>query len=325
MRPKVSIIVPVYNTEKYLEACLKSIVAQTLTSIEIICIDDGSTDASPRILDEYALRDNRILVHHNANHGYGYSINFGISCARWDYVGIVESDDLVLENMFETLYARALRYANTEIVKSNFFYYWSDGNRRELCEVIPQDSLNCIFSPRDKVSIFFSMPCIWAAIYKRDFLLSKKIRCLETPGASYQDTSFNFKALAMAERVATLDEAFLLYRQDNEASSVKSSGKIYCVCEEYAEIERFAHFQDLPYRIIKLVQRMKWGCYLWNFNRLRFPTNYKFATALSREFSRACKLGLIDSEYFGKKDIKKLYKYIRFPFLVSLSKLFKNR
>ena len=71
MRPKVSIIVPVYNTEKYLEACLKSIVAQTLTSIEIICIDDGSTDASPRILDEYALRDNRILVHHNANHGYG--------------------------------------------------------------------------------------------------------------------------------------------------------------------------------------------------------------------------------------------------------------
>lgn len=325
MRPKVSIIVPVYNTSKYLEPCLNSILRQTLTSIEVICVDDGSTDASPGILDKYAARDSRISVYHNTNHGYGYSINFGISRARGDYVGIVESDDLVLENMFETLYTRALQSKNIDVVKSNFFYYWSDKNRRELCEAMPRDTLNSIFSPRDRISIFFSMPCIWAAIYKRDFLLDKNIRCLETPGASYQDTSFNFKALAMAESVATVGEAFLLYRQDNESSSVKSSGKIYCVCDEYAEIERFARSQGFPPRIIKLVQRMKWGCYLWNFNRLKFPSNYKFATVLSREFSTACELGLIDNEYFYKSDIKKLYKYIRFPFLVSISKLFKKR
>ena len=92
---KVSIVVPVYNVERYLEECLNSIKIQTLKDIEIICVDDGSTDLSAQILDNYAKKDNRFHVIHKQNEGYGRTMNIGISKATAPYVGIVESDDII--------------------------------------------------------------------------------------------------------------------------------------------------------------------------------------------------------------------------------------
>ena len=91
---KISIIVPVYNVERYLKECLDSIQNQTLRDIEIICVDDGSTDSSAEILDEYMKSDSRFRVIHKQNEGYGKSMNIGIGMATAPYVGIVESDDL---------------------------------------------------------------------------------------------------------------------------------------------------------------------------------------------------------------------------------------
>ena len=102
--PKISIIVPVCNVEKYLSKCLDSIVNQTLKEIEIICIDDGSTDDSGAILDSYSQKDSRIKVIHKKNSGYGNSMNVGMDCAEGEYIGIVESDDCILPEMFEELY-----------------------------------------------------------------------------------------------------------------------------------------------------------------------------------------------------------------------------
>ena len=205
MIPTCSIIVPVYNNDKYLKECLDSILAQTLKSLEIICIDDGSTDKSADILDSYAKEHSQIKVFHNKNHGYGYSINFGTTRASGEYIGIVESDDMVLPEMFETLYNAAVKNC-CEIVKSNFYYYWSN-SKRVLQQVMPLDSIGEVFRPQEKTSIFLSMPCIWAAIYKRTFLVENNIKCLETPGASYQDTAFNFKAFAKALDSATRYDA----------------------------------------------------------------------------------------------------------------------
>ena len=121
---KVSVIVPVYNVERYIAKCLDSILAQTLEDIEIICIDDGSTDNSGMILDQYASKDERVRVRHKKNSGYGAAMNVGIAMAEGEYVGIVESDDRIADDMYETLY-KAARDNKLDMVKSDA-YYWME-------------------------------------------------------------------------------------------------------------------------------------------------------------------------------------------------------
>ena len=106
---KVSVIVPIYNSEKYLEQCLSSIIGQTLKDIEIICVNDGSRDSSGEILERYSKRDSRIKVITRENSGYGKSMNVGIENAEGEYIGIVESDDYIERGMFKALYRVAKR------------------------------------------------------------------------------------------------------------------------------------------------------------------------------------------------------------------------
>lgn len=105
--PKVSIIIPVYNTEKYLSRCLNSLVKQTLHDIEIICINDGSEDNSLSILENYASSDERIVLIDQKNQGQSVARNRGIEIARGKYIGFVDSDDWVDDNYFEKLYCAA--------------------------------------------------------------------------------------------------------------------------------------------------------------------------------------------------------------------------
>ena len=99
-QPKISIVIPIYNVEKYLEECLTSITKQTLKEIEIIAVDDGSTDSSGKILDSFAAKDKRIKAIHQKNTGYSAAVNLGIEKASGEYVGIVESDDLIDKAMY---------------------------------------------------------------------------------------------------------------------------------------------------------------------------------------------------------------------------------
>ena len=119
--PKVSIIVPIYNVEKYLRQCLDSIVNQTLKDIEIILVDDGSTDSCPSICDEYASKDKRIIVIHKENAGLGAAYNTGLDIAKGDYIGFVESDDFIELNMYEELYNKAVE-SGVEVVIGGFYF-----------------------------------------------------------------------------------------------------------------------------------------------------------------------------------------------------------
>lgn len=103
MNSKISIIVPIYNTEKYLHKCIDSIIAQSYTNIEIILVDDGSTDNSPSICDDYAKKDERIVVVHKRNGGLSSARNAGLDVAIGDYVGFVDSDDYISKDMYKTL------------------------------------------------------------------------------------------------------------------------------------------------------------------------------------------------------------------------------
>jgi len=117
--PKVSIIVPTYNVEKYVYHCLDSLINQTLDDIEIIIVDDGSKDQSGKICDDYAKKDKRIRVIHQTNKGLGFSRNSGIEEAKGEYIGFVDSDDIVSLDMFEVLYKNAKK-ENADISYCNY-------------------------------------------------------------------------------------------------------------------------------------------------------------------------------------------------------------
>ena len=103
MNKKISIIIPVYNTEKYIERCIKSVLKQTYENIEIICVDDGSTDKSGIILDRLGNQDNRLIVIHKTNEGVTEARNAALEHASGEYIGFVDSDDYIDENMYEAL------------------------------------------------------------------------------------------------------------------------------------------------------------------------------------------------------------------------------
>lgn len=293
-QPKVSLLVPIYNVEDYLRECLASAQAQTLHDIEIICINDGSTDGSRQIIEDF-LADERFRVIDKENSGYGASMNKGLDAARGEYVGILESDDFLDPEALETMYDLAKRY-DADISRSDFFLYWREPEERDYKFGWVKPEAVGQIDPYVHIDVFFLQPSIWAALYKRSFLEENSIRFLETPGASYQDTSFNFKVWASTHNVVTTDKAFLHYRQDNHTSSINSSGKVYCVCEEYDEIMRY--MESDPERNAKLrsiVAAMRYDTYVWNYGRLNEDLQREFAQRMAEDFRREDRDG--DTDY----------------------------
>lgn len=264
---KVSILIPVYNVEKYLKQCLCSVVNQTLKEIEIICVDDGSTDSSGQILDDYAQKDSRIKVLHKENSGYGDSLNRALETAQGEYIGILESDDFAEPDMYEFLYQIAVS-ESLDCVKSNYYRYSEEG--RVYHEALRNCDYGVVFSADENMEKFFTGAInIWAGIYRREFLLKNDIRFLCTPGASYQDLSFWFKVYVSAERSCFTKRAFINYRVDNSASSVKSKDKVFFICDEVAECKKYLYRTnrslDVFYpRLIKIM----YAVYRWNANRI---------------------------------------------------------
>lgn len=128
--PLISLLVPICNVERYLRECLDSARDQTLADIEIICINDGSTDSSLEIINEYAAADSRFVVIDKPNSGYGDSMNKGLSIARGEYIGILESDDYFELDALETMYDAA-KSVDAEVVKADFYLFWSTPDVRK--------------------------------------------------------------------------------------------------------------------------------------------------------------------------------------------------
>lgn len=303
---KVSVLMPICNVEKYLRECLESAVNQTLGDIEFICMNDGSKDSSGAILDEFAARYPNIKAVHKENEGYGISMNRALDMAQGEYIGILESDDFASPDMFESLYELAVRN-DADAVKSNYYIYTSFPEPRDSKIFFMN---NChpyeVYSPRDKNEIFFYPPAIWSGLYRRAFLVENDIRFTETPGASYQDTAFNFKVWAAAERVVTTDRAFLHYRCDNEGSSVKSKTKTYYVNHELGEMQKYLDQRPkLKERLASLIPAIKFKTYLWNLDRLTPELRSEYYQSVVEEFEELKEQGLVDIDRFyelNKKD-----------------------
>ena len=310
---KVSVVVPVYNVEKYLTECLDSIINQTLEDIEIICVNDGSTDSSLEILNNYAQKDKRIIVINKANSGYGNTMNIGINASTGEYIGIIESDDFADKNMFEDLYKTA-KENDADIVKSDWYHYWSKNKfSRKNNRISPAKAFKLTNSKQDK-SLLRIDPSVWSAIYKKDFLNKYNIRFLETPGASYQDLAFSFKVFALAERVILTDKAYLYYRQDNMNSSVKSKTKVYCVCDEYNEIDRFLdEYPQLKFEYKVQEEINRYNGYVSSVLRIDDSVKPEFVKVFSEHFREEYNTGLLGDEFFKKIKKKEFLTLINSP------------
>ena len=305
--PKVSIVIPIYNVEKYLRQCLDSVINQTLKDTEIICVNDGSKDSSLDIILEYAAKDPRIVVINKENSGYGNSMNRGFDIAKGEYIGIIESDDYAELNMFEALYNCAKK-DDLDVVKSGFFFYYSKPAERNVPSPVASKTMcSRVFcpatdfkSPKEQVEFFNIKPTIWSAIYKKDFIRANNIRFNETPGASYQDASFNFKVWACAKRVRLVQDCFLHYRQDNESSSINSPGKVFCICDEYDEMRRFLDERPiLKGHLAGVMTRIKYDSYVWNYERLKdVSLKRKFLARASADFAEDMEQGLCEFKYY---------------------------
>lgn len=292
--PSVSIIMPSLNVERFYRQCIESVINQTLKDIEIICVDAGSTDGTLEILQEYAEKDPRIVIIHSDKKSYGYQMNLGLDRARGEYIGIVETDDWVDPDMFSSLYSMA-KDKNVDFVRSNYYWYWTDGDRSDYFENLKNCRYEEVFEPVRQKEIFTATPAIWSAIYRRSMLIEEGIRFNETPGASFQDTSFHFMVCTVAKSCFLSKKAFLHYRKDNGNSSVFSKSKTFCICDEMHYFESFLE-QHLTQKacISKFYTALKYEKYRWNFSRLDPGEQQKFLPVMYEEFTRAKNANLLD-------------------------------
>lgn len=201
---KVSVIIPVYNTEKYLKRCIESLYMQTYKDMEVLFIDDGSTDGSSKILDEYEqMYPELFRVIHKQNSGISDTRNLGISLARGEYITFIDSDDYVLPNMIHRLYETA-QSENADIVVCD--YYEQRGNHNQLIQVSNftpttlQQSGHLLFDIN-------SSP--WNKIYRRELLMKFQIQYPDN--VKYEDVYFVFQCLKFAQKIVKVNEPLLYY------------------------------------------------------------------------------------------------------------------
>ena len=214
---KVSVIVPVYNVEKYLKRCLDSLVNQTLSDIEIICVNDGSTDGSAQILEEYAKKDNRIKIITQVNSGLSEARNAGIKAANGEYIGLVDSDDFVDKEFYEKLYNAAISN-NCDIACGNVVR----GNDRKKDKVLlnyPEERVVKSIRERYEITGVPNHCYVWNKIYKREPLLSSGITFIR--GIVYEDMPFTADVLESLGDLVVVPEVFYHY-WINDGSIIKT-------------------------------------------------------------------------------------------------------
>lgn len=267
--PLVTIIVPAYNVERTVAEAIESLLAQDYPNFEVVCIDDGSTDATPGILDAFTAKDPRVRVVHKANGGYGSAINTGIDSSRGEWIGILESDDVCKSNMISRLVAEG-EARNAEIVKADWLLWWNENGDVRPAGKISSKWSGHFLSHKERLQLLRDVPpAIWSAIYRKSFLVENGIRCLETPGAAFQDTSFNIKTVLSCDRLIVLPDAFVSYRQDNPDSSVRSKTQVDSILFEYLEVFDFLHRrEDIAQWALECVRELQYRAYLWNLKRI---------------------------------------------------------
>lgn len=208
---KISIIVPVYNSEKYLRKCLDSLINQTFKDIEIIMINDGSTDNSEKIIKEYQKKDKRIVLFNKKNGGQSSARNLGLSRAKGKYISFIDSDDYIQPNLCEKLYG--VISAGYDIVVTD--YYIIDGKFKKYYKIS-----NCEEGEISSKDYLLTAVCPWNKMYKKSFLINNKFKFPE--GIIYEDYASIPTLVNYNPKIYYLSEAFVNYIH-TEVSTMRSA------------------------------------------------------------------------------------------------------
>lgn len=218
---KVSVIVPVYNTEKYIERCIESLLNQTLEEIEIILIDDGSKDSCPQILDQYQSKyPDKIIVIHKENGGQATARNLAFQHCRGEYIGFIDSDDYAKTDMFYKMYTKAVS-TDADYVACGYMDYCYEDDK----EVFLNSYVASKVAKEKKDLYIGALAPPWLHIYKRELILDNGIVFPE--GVVYEDTAFYLNLIPYIEKIATVEEALVVrLRRKNSTMTSYSKNKV---------------------------------------------------------------------------------------------------
>ncbi len=212
MKELISVIVPIYNVEKYLRKCVDSLINQTYKNLEIILVDDGSPDNCPKICDEYAKQDSRIKVMHKENGGLSDARNAGMKVARGEYISFIDSDDWIKSEMIEDMYNRMIE-DNSDLVSSGVLWVDEDGVEIRNATV----SENCVLNTEQAIKELINdgklKQHVWNKLYKTDLI--KNI--LFDKGKYHEDVFWSYKVIGESKRISIEKNSYYFYVQRSES------------------------------------------------------------------------------------------------------------
>ncbi len=251
-QPKVTLILPSLNVKPYIGKCLTSVRQQTLTDIEIVCVDACSTDGTWEYLQQAACEDGRIRLFQSRQRSYGAQVNLGLREAKGEYVGIVETDDYILPEMCEHLYARAA-INGLDYIKADSAMFVEVSGRELLIDhfysLRDMGIYGQIIDTHDYPELLLRDGHLWRGLYCLAFLQANEVVLQETPGAAYQDNGFLHQTICRGRRVMYVEDSYYRYRRDNAGSSDYDPQGLAYMLKEYEYIENVMRWDELtPFR-----------------------------------------------------------------------------
>lgn len=316
-RPSVSVVMPIYNAEKYLRQAMDSVISQSLSSIEIICVNDGSKDNSLQILKEYASKDDRIIILDRPNGGYGKAMNIGIAEATGKYIGILEPDDYLMPTMYEKLFKQAEK-DNLNFIRSDYYRLTTaDDGTENLSRVHIANKpsyYDTVLNPQVNLDLFNIRMENWTGIFNRSWLKEHEIVFNESPGAGFQDNGFWFQTYCWADKIEIYNEAFYCYRVDNAASSINQPNKVFTMLDEYQWIEKWIRSHpDLAARFMGIFLYKKTHNCEFAFSRLGEDYQLAFLKRYSEEYRKAIENGELEEKFFWPEELSRLKQIVDDP------------
>ena len=299
MNELISIIVPVYNVEKYLEKCLNSLVNQTYKNLEIICVNDGSPDGSLKILEEFSKRDTRVKIVSQENQGLSGARNTGLKHVKGEYVAFLDSDDWIDENAFES----ALNYSishnadivcwtyvrefTTKSIRKNIFEEDIVVFEGENLHEIQRRQFGLVGKELKQVENADALATAWGKLYKSNLILENNVLFTDTKIiGTLEDGLFNMEVFQHAKKIVFVNQAWSHYRKDNETSlTTKHHKNLYKKMQNlFVEIEKLICKYELPIEYREaLDNRISIAIFGAGLNVLTFDADKRTKKAMIRD------------------------------------------
>jgi glycosyltransferase involved in cell wall biosynthesis len=241
---KISVIIPVYNAEKFLSRCLESIISQDYKNLEIICVDDGSTDESLNLINYYANKDSRIKIISQFNQGAAQARNKGIKQATGDYISFIDADDYIAQGLY-SLFAKQIADGDIDIFMFNGSICDTQANVKKPHAffsphhfnhaILPTEIFDCKSIP----ALFYCSSGVWNKIYNRKFLNKNHINFIKNN--HFEDVPFNFSCFCQAKKIKLTYDDYYFYMQDNPNSVTRLlKNKVFEIFDVFTDLEKSA-------------------------------------------------------------------------------------